>query len=63
MAYPDFSKAFTLHTDASKNVLGAVLYQSQDGVMRVIAYASRALSAAEKKCHLHAGKLEFLALK
>ena len=31
--------------------------------MRVIAYASRALSPAEKKYHLHAGKLEFLALK
>ena len=63
MAYPDFSKPFTLHTDASKDGLGAVLYQNQDGVMRVIAYASRALSPAEKKYHLHAGKLEFLALK
>ena len=63
MAYPDFSKAFTLHTDASKDGLGAVQYQNQDGVMRVIAYASRALSPTEKKYHLHAGKLEFLALK
>ena len=63
MAYPDCSKAFTLHTDASKDSLGAVLYQNQDGVMRVIAYASRALSPTEKKYHLHAGKLEFLALK
>ena len=39
MAYPNFSKVFTLHTDASKDGLGAVLYQNQDGVMRVIAYA------------------------
>lgn len=31
--------------------------------MRVTAYASRALSPAEKNCHHHAGKLEFLALK
>lgn len=31
--------------------------------MRVVAYASRALSAAEKNYHLHAGNLEFLALK
>lgn len=60
MAYPDFSKAFTLHTDASKEGLGAVLYQNQDGV---IVYASRALSPTERKYHLHTGKLEFLALK
>ena len=63
MAYPDFSKAFILHTDASREGLRAVLYQKQEGVMRVAASASRALSAAEKNYHLHAGKLEFLALK
>ena len=63
MVYPDFSKAFTLHTDASKERLGAVLYPKQDGVIRVIAYALRALSPTEKKYHFHAGKLEFLALK
>ena len=63
MAYSDFSKAFTLHTDASKEGFGAVLYQNQDGVMKVIVYASRALSPTEKKYHLHTGKLEFLALK
>ena len=63
MAYLDFSKAFILHIDASKDGFGAVLYQNQEGVMRVIAYASRALSPAEKKYRLYAGKLEFLALK
>ena len=63
MAYPDFSKEFTLHTDASGQSLGAVFYQKQNDVMRVIAYASRALSPAERNYHLHAGKLEFLALK
>lgn len=31
--------------------------------MKVSAYASRALSAGEKKYHLHADKLKFLALK
>ena len=63
MAYPDFSKAFNLHTGASKDGLGAVLYQNQGEVMRVNVYATRALSPAEKKYHLHAGKLEFLAVK
>ncbi|KXJ16996.1 Retrovirus-related Pol polyprotein from transposon opus [Exaiptasia diaphana] len=48
---------------ASKDGLGALLYQRQDGKMRVIGYGSRALTAAEKNYHLHSGKLEFLALK
>ena len=63
MAYPDFEKPFVLHTDASKDGLGAVLYQCQNGLLRVVAYGSRSLTAAEKNYHLHSGKLEFLALK
>ena len=57
MAYPDFTKPYVLHTDASQDGLGAVLYQKQDGKLRVIAYGSRALSPAEKNYHLHSGKL------
>ena len=63
MAYPDYQKPYIVHTDASKDGLGAVLYQEQEETMRVIAYASRSLTNPEKNYHLHAGKLEFLALK
>ncbi len=63
MAYPDFNSSFILHTDASESGLGAVLYQKQNDELRVIAYASRALTSAEKNYKLHSGKLEFLALK
>ena len=63
MAFPDFDRPFVLHTDASQEGLGAVLYQRQNQNLSVIAYGSRALTVAEKKYHLHSGKLEFLALK
>ncbi|TKS84065.1 Retrovirus-related Pol polyprotein from transposon 412 [Collichthys lucidus] len=63
LAYPNFNHPFTLHTDASQKGLGAVLYQNQDGRMRVIGYGSRTLTPAEQNYHLHSGKLEFLALK
>ncbi len=63
MAYPDFKAPFFMNCDASGHGLGAVLYQKQEGVDRVISYASRTLSDAEKNYHLHSGKLEFLALK
>lgn len=63
LAFPDFSQPFILHTDASAQGLGAVLYQKQNEKLCVIAYGSCMLSAAEKNYHLHSGKLEFLALK
>ncbi len=61
LGYPDYSQPFELHTDASIVGLGAVLYQSQEGVLKVISYASRSLNRAEQNYPAH--KLEFLALK
>ncbi len=52
-----------LHTDASEQGLGAVLYQQQESRLRVIGYSSRTLTPAERRYKLHSGKLEFLALK
>nr|KAG5686713.1 hypothetical protein BaRGS_020239 [Batillaria attramentaria] len=57
LRYADYDRPFQLHTDASQQGLGAILYQEQ----RVIAYASRSLSKAERNYPAH--KLEFLALK
>ena len=48
LGYPDFSNSFVLHIDASQEGLGAVLYQKQDGKIRVIGYGSRSLTKAEK---------------
>ena len=61
LSFPDLDQPFELHTDASLKGLGAVLYQTQGGKQRVIAYASRGLSRSEKNYPVH--KQEFLALK
>ena len=61
LGYADYSSPFVVHTDASLDGLGAVLYQKQDGKDRVISYASRRLSPSERNYPVH--KLEFLALK
>ena len=47
LAYPDYQLPFILHTDSSSECLGAVLYQKQEGKLRVIAYASRSVSKTE----------------
>ena len=58
LAYANFGK---LHTDVSLLGLRAVLYQVQDGVEKVISYASQSLTKSEAKYPVH--KLEFLCLK
>ena len=59
-AFPDFSQAFRLYTDASTAGLDAILAQIRDGKERIICCASRALNQAEKA--YPATKLECLAI-
>ena len=49
MVAPDDEGQFVLDIDASNTALGAVFQQEQNGQLRVIAYASRALSDAERR--------------
>lgn len=49
LGYADYSKPVVLHTVASAKGLGAILYQEQEGKLKVIAYASRGLRPSEKK--------------
>uniref|UniRef100_A0A8P4KCX1 Gypsy retrotransposon integrase-like protein 1 n=1 Tax=Dicentrarchus labrax TaxID=13489 RepID=A0A8P4KCX1_DICLA len=64
LAFADFSLPFTLEVDASLSGLGAVLSQEQDGKVRPVAYASRALTPSERNMPNYSSmRLEFLALK
>jgi hypothetical protein len=48
LAIPRGRGRFVVDTDASNEAVGAVIHQEQEGILRVLAYASRALSTAEK---------------
>ena len=48
LSYSDFTKSFTIYTDALGIGLGAVLSQEQGGKERVILYTSRSLNNTKK---------------
>lgn len=60
LAYAEPAKPYELHVDASREELGIVLYQEQDGGLKPIAYVSHSLTLSEKNYLVY--KLEFLAL-
>ena len=47
LAFPDFSKQFVVHSDASDFAIGSVLLQTHDSLLKPVAFASRRLIAAE----------------
>ena len=44
---PDYNKRFVLRTDASKEALGAVLLQEDNGILKPVAFQSKRLNSAE----------------
>ena len=47
---PDKRGKFTLYSDTSKHATGSVLYQVQDGSLKLIAYMSKRTPEAAKNC-------------
>ena len=52
LGFSDYQLPFILHKDASGIGLGVALSQNQQGINRVIAYASHSLRQAEKTIQL-----------
>lgn len=61
LAYAEPSKPYELHVDASRDGIGAVLYQESGGKLRPVAYVSCSLIPPEKNYLVH--KMDFLSLK
>ena len=47
--YPNWKQPFEIHTDASSEAVAAILCQRIDGKEKVIMYASKTMSAVERK--------------
>ena len=51
LACPDLSLPYSLYTDASGTGMGAALYQVQEGMQRVIGYASKQFNARKTRLY------------
>ena len=60
LALPTDEGTYIIDTDASDSGLGSVLSQRQDGIERVIAYASRTMTKSE--LHYETTRKELLAV-
>ena len=61
IAYPDFEKPFFVNCEGSGDGLGAVLYQKQNDINRVISYASRTRTYVLTTAKLNAVGLHWVA--
>ena len=59
--YPDWTKPFEIHTDASKQAAAAILCQHIEGKERVIMFASKTLTAMEQKYHTLSQAQKFMS--
>ena len=57
MGFPDVNLPSILHSDASENGQGTMLYQKQGKDIKIIAFASRTFSPIEKKVQPPFGKI------
>ena len=48
LGYPNYDLPFEIHIDGSSKGLGAAIYQTQNGVKKVLSYASRGIKPSEK---------------
>lgn len=53
LAYPDLHYPFVIHSDVSEKGLEKVLYQHQEGKLRLIGYSFRILTGTKRNYEQH----------